>query len=145
MMVRPGRRRLLIILAAVVLITGALLIGAVLLRRESAVPPAFDPALRNPFPATPESLAMGERVYRTQCESCHGADGRGNGPAARTLSLRPVDFGIHAGMGHSDALLFYWVSYGVPGTAMPAFARNLSPAERWHVITFIRNFRPRAD
>jgi mono/diheme cytochrome c family protein len=56
-----------------------------------------------------------------------------------------MDFGVHAGMGHSDALLFFWISHGVPETAMPAFAGRLSAAERWHVINFIRNFRPAAD
>ena len=62
-----------------------------------------------------------------------------------SLDPRPIDFGIHAGMGHSDALLFHWISYGVEGTAMPAFDRRLSDAERWHVINFIRNFRPQAE
>ncbi len=139
---RPGRRRPLIALAAVVLVAGVAV--TVWLRLGPSSPP-FDPTQRNPFPATLELLAIGERVYRAHCESCHGADGRGNGPAAATLDPRPVDFSIHAGMGHSDALLFHWVSYGVPGTAMPSFARRLSRDERWHVINFIRNFRPRAE
>jgi len=114
-------------------------------RSTRLAPPPFDSTLRNPFPPTPASLAIGERIYRANCESCHGMDGRGNGPAAATLNPRPVDFGIHAAMGHSDALLFHWISYGVQGTAMPAFARRLSAEERWHVLTFIRNFRPAAD
>ncbi len=119
--------------------------GLFWLRLAPSGPPPFDPTLRNPFSPTPESLAAGERVYRVQCEACHGVDGRGTGPAAVTLNPRPVDFAIHARMGHSDALLFHWISYGVEGTAMPAFARRLTAEERWHVINYIRNFRPATE
>ena len=45
---------------------------------------------RNPFPPNPESLAIGSRVYTETCASCHGAQGRGDGPAAASVStLRP--------------------------------------------------------
>ena len=42
--------------------------------------------------------------------------------------------------GHTDGQLFYWVSYGVQDTAMPAFGNQLSEQERWDVINYIRQF-----
>jgi mono/diheme cytochrome c family protein len=42
--------------------------------------------------ASPEELARGESVYRNLCSSCHGRYGRGDGPAAADLAVRPPDF-----------------------------------------------------
>ncbi|MBI4492749.1 MAG: copper resistance protein CopC [Chloroflexi bacterium] len=95
-------------------------------------------ALRNPFPPTQESLAVGEEVYRTQCQLCHGVAGRGDGPAGAMLNPRPSDFRVHLAAGHTDGELFTWVGDGMRGTAMPAFRDQLTEAERWHVINFIK-------
>lgn len=97
-------------------------------------------ARRNPVPPTPESLAQGERIYRSSCAVCHGADGRGDGPAAATLYPRPVDFWAHFGSGHThpDGRLYYWITNGMTGTGMPGFKNHLSEADRWNVINFIK-------
>lgn len=112
------------------------------LRTPPASVPADLRAVTNPFPPTQDSLMVGERIYRTQCQVCHGVTGRGDGPAAPTLSPRPADFRVHMAAGHTDGELFTWVSNGVPGTAMPAFGDKLTPEERWHAINFIRSFAP---
>lgn len=92
----------------------------------------------NPMPASPESLAAGERIYRRECEACHGIAGAGDGPAAGPLQPRPADLRVHVAAGHSDGVFFYFVSEGVRGTAMPGFKDRLSESERWHVVNFIR-------
>jgi mono/diheme cytochrome c family protein len=33
----------------------------------------------------------GEQMYTTYCASCHGVDGRGQGPAAAALKTKPAD------------------------------------------------------
>lgn len=67
---------------------------------------------------------LGARLYRTHCASCHGADGRGDGPAAAALRPRPPDLsGFYK---HARLAQVLW--HGVPGTAMPAW-RDRSPAE----------------
>jgi mono/diheme cytochrome c family protein len=93
-------------------------------------------ARRNPVPSTPESVSRGARVYQSYCAVCHGADGRGDGPAAATLYPRPVDFWAHFGSGHThpDGRLYYWISNGMTGTGMPAFGTHLSEEDRWDVI-----------
>lgn len=98
----------------------------------------------NPFPPTENSLAAGERVYRAHCQSCHGPDGHGDGPDGATLRPRPTDFWVHFASGHThpDGRLFYWITNGMGGTGMPAFGGQLSDAERWDVVNFIRTFTP---
>lgn len=96
----------------------------------------------NPFPPTEGSIATGRELYMNQCQVCHGATGRGDGPAGLSLNPRPADFRVHMAAGHTDGELFNWVSNGVPGTAMPAYADKLTPEERWHAINFIRTFVP---
>ena len=38
-----------------------------------------------------ESIPSGEALYRRNCASCHGVSGRGDGPAAPSLTVRPTD------------------------------------------------------
>jgi copper transport protein len=94
----------------------------------------------NPFPATPASIAAGERVYRQHCQICHGVIGAGDGPGAFALRPRPADLRIHMAAGHTDGQLFFWITEGFAGTAMPAYKATLSEEERWHVVNFIRTF-----
>jgi cytochrome c oxidase assembly protein subunit 15 len=83
-------------------------------------------------------------LYRARCAVCHGADGRGDGPAAAALRPPPADLRVHMAAGHTDAQLFNWVSNGVPGTAMPAWKDKLSEEDRWNAINYIRSFAPQA-
>ncbi len=95
-----------------------------------------------PAPADAASLARGQEIYSQHCAICHGVQGRGDGPLARTLVPRPVDLRLHMAEGHTPAELFDWVSNGVPNTAMEGFASVLSVEDRWHVINFLQTFAP---
>ena len=98
----------------------------------------------NPVAPSPQSLEAVARIYRAQCQVCHGADGHGNGPAALTQFPRPTDFVAHFASGHvhTDGRLFFWISEGMGGTSMPAFKDRLSETERWDVINFLKTFTP---
>ena len=48
-----------------------------------------DTARRMPF--TPGGGETGEEIYRRACASCHGVDGRGNGPDAATIRVPQAD------------------------------------------------------
>jgi cytochrome c oxidase cbb3-type subunit 3 len=60
---------------------------------------------------TPEDLTAGERLYRTQCASCHGA--RGEGGRGATLARPRL---LHA---PDDHAMFNVIMYGIPDTEMP--------------------------
>ena len=106
----------------------------------STVPGASLFNLTNPIQPTSASVAAGEAIYRARCQECHGVVGAGDGPAGATLNPRPADLRIHMAAGHTDGQLFYWITEGFKGTAMPAFKGLLSEEERWHAINFIRSF-----
>jgi copper transport protein len=96
--------------------------------------------IRDPVAPDDQSLAMGKDVYTTYCETCHGETGHGDGPSGLRLVPRPADLRIHTAPGvHTDGELYYWVAYGFPGSAMPAWKENgLSDEQIWSVINYAR-------
>src|SRR5229473_3781815 len=95
--------------------------------------------IRDPVPPDERSLAVGRDVYTTYCETCHGETGHGDGPAGLRLVPRPADLRIHTAPGvHTDGELFYWVSYGFPNSAMPAWKDILTEEQRWSVLNYAR-------
>ena len=95
----------------------------------------------NPVAATAESIAAGEEAFRATCATCHGVQGRGDGPAADGLSIRPSDLTIHVPF-HTDAELFAFATRGISGTPMPGFARELTAEDRWDLINYLRSRWP---
>ncbi len=87
----------------------------------------------------------GEALYKKQCAICHGAEGKGDGPAADFLFPKPRDFtfGVFkmrvtpSGSPPTDDDLFRTISNGMPGSAMPSFA-HLSKADRRALVDFIK-------
>ena len=43
----------------------------------------------SPLPST--YVPHGKQIYKEHCAACHGSDGRGNGPVARSLRKPPSD------------------------------------------------------
>ena len=112
-------------------------LGAIIVR------PTVEPAYPTSFyaPAQPyaaASVVHGARLYAENCALCHGADGRGDGPAAAGLAVRPADLTAPHLFAHTPGDLFWWVSNGRAHGVMPGFAAVMSPAERWDVINFVR-------
>ena len=85
---------------------------------------------------------LGAKVFAQRCAVCHGPDGRGNGPAAPSMSPRPRDFssGIFkykstpAGEPPTDADLLRTIRDGLPASAMPYFADLLSAEDLAAVV-----------
>src|SRR5690348_9880341 len=42
-------------------------------------------------PVQPTSMSSGQEMFKTYCATCHGPDGKGNGPAASALKKPPAD------------------------------------------------------
>lgn len=99
------------------------------------------------FPRVGPDLANGERLFRENCVSCHGALGKGDGPAADTLNPKPRDFADPEHLqAYAPHQFFQAISFGVEGTAMPAFAEAFTNEEQWdiafYLMTLRRDFRP---
>ena len=94
--------------------------------------------LRPTVPYQALSIANGLRLYQENCEVCHGEAGYGDGPAAAGLRPRPADLTAKHAADHTAGDIFWWLTHGIKGTAMPGFRDRLSAEERWDLINFVR-------
>jgi putative copper export protein/mono/diheme cytochrome c family protein len=114
----------------------ALLVCAAASTSLFAVPAFPTTYARSPVPYTVDAIARGAARYAGECSSCHGAEGRGNGPAAAALPVKPADLAEHA-LHHPQGNLFWWIAHGIPGTPMPAFSPPLSDMHVWELVQFL--------
>ena len=92
----------------------------------------------NPIPRTAQSISRGRQLFQHYCEACHGAEGRGDGPAAAALAQRPEDLTSIAPPPYfPDGVVAYRIVNG--GEVMPAWKTVLSAGNIWDLINFIRS------
>ncbi len=89
----------------------------------------------NPLGA--EAAMEGAKVFKTNCEMCHGSQGHGDGPAGGSLDPQPKNLAVLQESA-TDDYLFWRISEGRPGTAMVAWKGILTEEQIWQVISFIR-------
>mgnify|MGYP001363656105 CR=1 FL=1 len=126
----------------VVLILGALAGGACG-GGANAVPtvppvPAEFAGMTNPLGA--DAATAGADVFKTNCESCHGPQGHGDGPAGVALDPKPKNLAVFAPT-VGDDYLFWRVNTGKEGTNMVAWKGVLKDEQIWQVIAFIRTLK----
>src|SRR5579884_1077012 len=98
----------------------------------------------------PANAAAGQKLFVQHCATCHGPDGRGNGPAAPSLIPRPRDFtsGIFkyastaTGQPPTDADLINVVTNGLQASAMPSFGDILSSDDIRTVVDYVKTLSP---
>lgn len=75
-------------------------------------PAAAEQNLKNPFAGdlSPEMITKGEEHYRIYCGVCHGAGGRGDGPVAAAMVLKPPPLVSSAVKGYKDGLIFHFIT-----------------------------------
>ncbi len=98
-----------------------------------------DSAIR--LPADPRAVSEGKSLFLTNCSSCHGNQGEGDGPAAAGMSPPPANLRwLMQRPIAGDSYLMWAISEGGGqlGTAMPAFKDALSESDRWKIIRFLR-------
>ncbi len=94
-------------------------------------------------------VVAGQALYRAACQSCHGEEGKGDGPASADMPLNPRDFGTgqfkfdtDADGAWSDADLENVIRNGAAvygGSPLMAPWPNLSDADLDNLIAFIRS------
>ena len=91
-------------------------------------------------PLGTDAANEGAEVFKTNCETCHGPQGHGDGPAGQALDPRPrnlAELQTKAG----DDFLFWRIREGKPGTSMVAWKGILTDEQIWQAVSFIRTFR----
>jgi cbb3-type cytochrome c oxidase subunit II len=78
---------------------------------------------------------QGKPLFEQYCSSCHGADGKGNGPGTKGLaSGAPAAFPKDM----TDAYIYYRAREGVSGTMMYGFRPLLTELEIWDLTAYVR-------
>ncbi len=78
--------------------------------------------------------AAAAALFTTNCASCHGDTGAGDGPAAAPLARPPTDFRARQ---PSPTHAVTVVSEGIPGTAMPGWKSKLSESDRQMLVDYV--------
>ncbi len=103
--------------------------------------PARAARRKNPIAADERSLAEGKSFYEKECLACHGTLGKGDGPQAKDLEVKPGDLTVPAMWDQSDGELFWKVTEGKK--PMPAYDKTHTEDQRWSVVNYIRTLAPR--
>jgi len=100
-----------------------------------------------PWVAPPEAKAMknpekgvgaAKKSVETNCASCHGNGGKGDGPAAAALTPKPADWTSDRVQKMSDGEIFWKISNG--RGPMPPW-KHLPEKERWEIVNYIRTLK----
>jgi len=107
--------------------------------------------LTNAQPADRSSGSRGKDIYDVRCVECHGALGKGDGPAAHLMMPRPRDFTLarykirstETGSLPTDDDLLRSVRQGLYGSAMPAWQKILPDDDIRAVVAYVKSLSPR--
>jgi mono/diheme cytochrome c family protein len=94
--------------------------------------------LQKPWISTPELVSRGKELFQAQCTSCHGAEGKGNGPAAAALNPPPRNFTSDQGWknGRKATMVFKTLKEGLAGSSMASYA-TLPVDDRWALVQYV--------
>lgn len=93
---------------------------------------------KNPVRAGGASLERGKKLYEANCAACHGATGRGDGPAGAALTPKPSDLREMAGE-HPAGDLAWKIANG--RGSMPAWKGALSERQIWDLVNYLKSLR----
>ena len=92
----------------------------------------------NPLGA--DAATAGAEVFKTNCESCHGPLGKGDGPAGAALDPTPKDLSVLQ-LTAGDDFLYWRINTGKEGTGMVAWKCTFTDEQIWQVVSFIRTLK----
>jgi mono/diheme cytochrome c family protein len=97
-----------------------------------------------PGPLPAQEHAGGQKLYATYCSGCHGDKGKGDGPAAKSLPVKPADHTDGNVMNQfSDKYLQDIISKGGGGVGksafMPGWSTQLKEKEVREIVAYMRS------
>ena len=91
-----------------------------------------------------QNTSEGKKLYLTYCSSCHGENGKGDGPAAQSLPVKPANHTDGAVMNPlSDKFLLDIISKGGPAVGkspvMPGWGSQIQEPQQRDILAYIRS------
>ena len=103
--------------------------------------------VKNPYDSmeiTKNQMAEAGRLYNINCGICHGATGVANGPIASGGYVGGVaNLTADAYIKMADGTMFHSITYGKG--IMGSYASQVTRAQRWMIVKYIRTLQPKAD
>jgi len=97
-------------------------------------------AEKSPLKPSPDVLKQGRGTYVTNCQKCHGPEGKGDGPDSDPrMPAADLTDGFRAEL-NPDGVLYYRIFNGKP-PVMPAFKSSLTKDQIWPVVEYIKSIR----
>lgn len=98
------------------------------------------PSVTNPIKSSDESIGRGKQVFETNCATCHGLNGGGQGPAAHGITTSPRQLWAWNNTDSStDGYLYWFITNG--RNEMPPWGLVLSENDRWDAINYIKTLK----
>lgn len=101
-------------------------------------PPQAD-SLKSPIPPTPATISEGKKFFASTCWTCHGKEGKGDGPAGRSLKPKPANLCSEELQKQTDGALFWKITHG-KGLMQP-YKNSFSDHQRWKLVHYIRSLK----
>ena len=95
----------------------------------------------NPVPKNERSVANGQRLYEQECLTCHGVQGKGDGPSSDVFEEEVRDLTEPEVSNQTDGALFFKITAG--RESMPSFRKLMTDDEKWEVVCYLRTLMPR--
>lgn len=98
-------------------------------------PEAAGRELKNPLKPTKAVLARGQHIFNVNCLPCHGPKGQGDGSIVPKFPRPPslLSDKVHT---WTDGRIYHVITMGQ--NLMPSYASQISPADRWAAIHYVR-------
>lgn len=91
----------------------------------------------NPNLPTPQSIKLGEAIYRKNCKQCHGDRAIRDGKSKCTSKFCPADLRNPALWQKGEDFVYQTITEGRP--PMPYFKKKLSDNQRWNVVNYLHS------
>jgi mono/diheme cytochrome c family protein len=105
--------------------------------KKQIVPP-IDP--KTVMTSTPELLARGKVIFAQTCATCHGAEGKGDGPGGKGLNPPPRNFTANASWKNGPRIedIYKTLEQGIAGSSMVSY-NYLSKKDRMALIHYVQS------
>ena len=100
-------------------------------------------SVKNPFDSISKNqMAEAGRLFNINCAICHGDKGGGNGPIAGNIGA-VANLTLPDYVKMADGTMFHSITFGKAN--MGSYASQLTRAQRWMIIKYIRTLQPKAE